>query len=210
MPREQLWLLLLAEARALGALAVRLHHWSPLRRLILHEAPGQVSHRWRHWFREGDASIGRARMYDAGPNVLEGSRRPLRVAAEHALRLHTLRPDGVTDEDSLVTSVCQFDFLTDLTSTWESERDGPGTAPFANFAAWGGERVRPIAERVVFDPLCREALLPAISDSELADLLSSVANEAHQRTMGIGSWGFWRGFVEGKVERFIDENRTSA
>jgi hypothetical protein len=209
LPREQLWLQLLAQARALGALAVRLRHWSPLRKLVTHEVPGEPARVWPYWFRYGDVSISRAQFYSSGSNVLEGSRLPLRLAAEHALRLPTLRPDGVTDEDSLVTSVCQFDLVTNLVSAWESRRERPGEAAFPYFAAWGGERVRRMAERAIFDPSCREALLPSISDSDLAGLLRFVATEAHQRSQGLGSWGFWDGFLDGRVAAFIQENAAT-
>lgn len=137
---EQLWLRLLAHARALGALAIRLRHWQPLRDLILHDVSGQPSTPWRYWVRYGDVSISRARLYSAGSNVLDGSRMPIRLAAEQALQFSTLRPDGVTDEDSLLTSICEFDLVTNLVSVWESRDARPGEAAFPYFAAWGGER----------------------------------------------------------------------
>ena len=204
-PSDRLFAGVLARARAVGALAVRLQHWRPLRHLILHDVDVEGPRVWSNWFRYGDVWASRSGTYRAENNVLEGSRAPLRLAAQHALRLPALRPDGISDEDALITSVCQFDFLTNLVTTWEALGDKPGEASFPYFAAWDGDRVRPAVSRVMFDAECRAALLPGISDADLAALVLYVAERANGATEGMGSWGFWDGFVDGRVRSFLDE-----
>lgn len=206
-PRERLWLQILPRARALGALGIRIRHWRPLRRLILHDVSDpQGTRAWPYWFGYGDVMISRERLYYQGNNVLESSRAPLRMSAEQALRLPALRPDAVTDEDALVTSTCEFDLVTNLVCLRDAHglgRSGYGLYPY--FAAWGGDRVRPIAERIIADPACRDALLPEISERELAELLKSLADIADEQSRSLGMWGFSDGFIEGKVGIFMAE-----
>jgi hypothetical protein len=203
-PREQLWLELLGRARALGALLVRLEKWEPTRQLVLHDADVERPVR-EGWLRHGDVWVSRANLYRRGQNVLEGSRVPLRLPAEHAQRLRALRPDGVIDEDAVITSACQFDLLANLVSVWHAGGD-PDHAAFPYFAAWDGERVRPMARRLTEDLGARATLLPGAEDTEVALLLQVVASRADTLSQGLGSWQFWSGFTEGKVGQFIAEN----
>jgi len=205
-PREQLWVATLARARAVGALAVRLRRWQSARLLVSHRADPQESRIWQMWFRLGDVWASRSRLYVSGNNVLESSRVPLRLAAGHALRLPTLRPDALDDESALITSLCQFDFVTNLVAIWEAPADLPREAAFPYFAAWEGERVRPTAERLISDPNCRGALLPGADDRRLADLLRQVSDHADRMSQSMGSWGFWDGFIGGKVQAFLARN----
>lgn len=206
VPREQLWVATLARARAVGALAVRLRHWEPARLLVSHKVDPQESRVWQMWFRFGDVWASRSRLYSSDNNVLESSRVPLRLAAGHALRLPTLRPDELDDEDALITSLCQFDFVTNLVAAWEARADPPREAAFPYFAAWEGERVRPTAERLISDPNCRGALLSGTDDQDLADLLRQVSEYADRMSQSMGSWGFWDGFIGGKVQAFLARN----
>ena len=204
----QLHVELLARARALGALAIRLGLWSILRPLILHDAEGQSLR--ASWLRHGDIAASNAHLYSAGPNLLEGSRMPLRLAAQHALRLESMRPDGVSDEDALITSICQFDFAFNLIGAWEAQDESPHRAVLPYFAAWDGDRVRPLAARLIDDAECRSALLPGVDDEDLAVLMRFTAARSHKASEGLGSWGFWDGFEEGRVARFLAEHPPSA
>ena len=208
-PPDRLAAAVLARARAVGALAVRLQHWAPLRHLICHGVDEEVSRLWRNWFAYGDVQASRGGFYVKDNSVLEGSRAPLRLAAKHVLRLPTLRPDEVADEDALITSICQFDFIRCLVATWEAGTDTPRKAAFPYFAAWNGDRVRPASTVVTFDAECREALLPGIDDISLAVLFWRVGEQASNSTQSLGSWGFWDGFLEGKVLAFLKEDRPA-
>lgn len=184
---------------------MRLGHWQSLRQLILHEVRDGRPLVWTTWFRFADVWASRSGLYTADNSVLEGSRTPIRSAAGHAIRLPGLRPDGVTDEDALITSVCQFDLLTNIAANYDAMSEGPREGAFPYFAAWDEERVRPIAERLVSDWTLRRALLPAeFDDDGLADLIRQVAAYANQMSQTMGSWGFWFGFVENKVQGLLD------
>jgi len=209
-PSHRLGAEVIARARAVGALAVRLQHWPPLRHLIVHHVDEEHSRTWRNWFRYGDVQASRGGIYSKDQNVLEGSRAPLRLAAQHALRLATLRPDGIADEDALITGLCQFDFLTNVVATWEASGNRPSEAAFPYFAAWDGDRVQPASSWVIFDANCREALLPGIGDTNLAELLWRVARRAYESTQGLGSWGFWDGFFDARVQSFLNEHRMAS
>lgn len=117
---ERLFAEVLARARAVGALAVRLRHWSPLRHLMLHDVPDEDVSLFSGWFRYGDVWASRANLYRQDNNLIEGGRRPIRLAAEATVRLAALRPDGIVDEDALVTSICQFDFFLNAVLTREA------------------------------------------------------------------------------------------
>lgn len=200
---------ILTRARALGGLAIRLEQWSLARALIVHRVDEEVARR-EMWFREGDVQASRAGLHHTGHGPLENGRVPIRAAAAHVLRLESLRPDGLADEDAIITSVCQFDFAIHMTAAWEM-REAPVHAAYPYYAAWDGERVRPIAWRIVSDPACREELLGApVSDDDLAALLRFVSHEADNATQGLGSWAYWDGFVEGRVAKFLSEHPVPA
>jgi hypothetical protein len=119
------------------------------------------------------------------------------------MRLPTLRPDGVHDEDALITSVCQFDLLTNMIAMREAGQNAPEEAALPYYAAWDSERVHPAVEQIITDIGCRETLLPGIADDDLAALIHFVADRAEQASQWLGSWSFWSGFLEGKAQTFI-------
>lgn len=203
----EVWINVLSRARAVGGLAMRLDSWASLRPLVLHEVDIEGPRLWPTWFRYGDIQISRAQLYTAGDSVLEGSRMPLRLAARHALRLPALRPDSIEHEDALITSACQFDFAANVMAVWNAVGDRPGEAAFPYFAAWDGDRVRPVATRLIADGSFRAALLSDdAGDDGVALVLRFVAQQAGRMTQGLGSWGFWDGFTEGRVDRFLAEH----
>jgi hypothetical protein len=126
------------------------------------------------------------------------------------MRLPSLRPDGVDDEDALITSVCQFDVLTNMIAMWAAHENAPEEAALPYYAAWDPERVRPAVERIIADLGCREMLLPGIADDDLAALIHFVADRAEQASQWLGSWSFWSGFVEGKVQTFLAERPATS
>lgn len=206
IPRDQLWLQLLQRARAVGALAVRLGHWGAARRLIQHEVDAEGPRLWPSWFRHGDIMVTRAHLYRRENNVLEGHRAPLRLAVEQTVRLPALRPDGTTDEDVLVTSACQFDFILNVVATWDARDARPIEAALPYYAAWDGERVRPVATRLVSDDSLRTLLMPEATEADLANMLRWLSDRAHKGSEGLGSWVFWDGFISGKVAAFLEKH----
>ena len=204
--RERLWLEVLARVRALGALAVRLARWGAVRELSLHEVHDGGS-RWPTWLRYGDIHVSRAGLYREGKaSLVEGSRRPFRLAAELISTQPSLHPDEVVDEDELITALCQFDFLVNAVAVWEASKSRPEEAAFPYYAAWEPDRVQPIADRLVSDRRLRDAVLPEVSDADLAVLLRFVGTRAARLSEGLGSWMFWDGFEEGRTAAFIAQH----
>lgn len=203
---ERLWQELLARVRALGALAVRLGRWEALRPLVLHEVHDGGPRLWPTWLRYGDIWVSRAELYRVENNVLETSRAPFRFAAGHAMRLPSLHPDGVDQEDELITAICQFDFFANLISASEVSDGRHAEAALPYYAAWDGERVRPAAEHLITNERIRAAVLGQGSDAELATWLRFLSERAHRASEGLGSWIFWDGFEEGRVRAFISKH----
>lgn len=205
--RERLWLEVLARVRALGALAVRLARWGAVRELSLHEVHDGGSRLWPTWLRYGDIHVSRAGLYREGKaSLVEGSRRPFRLAAELISTQPSLHPDEVVDEDELITALCQFDFLVNAVAVWEASKSRPEEAAFPYYAAWEPDRVQPIADRLVSDRRLRDAVLPEVSDADLAVLLRFVGTRAARLSEGLGSWMFWDGFEEGRTAAFIAQH----
>lgn len=204
--REQLWLEVLTRVRALGGLALRLGRWGAMRDIVLHEAHDGGSRLWPTWLRYGDIHVSRAGLYrEDQPGVLDGSRRPLRLAAQHISSQPALHLDGIVDEDELITALCQFDFLANVVGAWTAPTSAQD-AVFPYYAAWEPERVRPIADRLVSDRRLRDAVLPGVSDDDLAVLLRFVGTRAARLSEGLGSWMFWDGFEEGRTSAFIAQH----
>lgn len=91
-----------------------------------------------------------------------------------------------------------------MTAAWEMRAVPDAAYPYD--APWDGERVRPLALRIISDPACRAGLLgDPVPDFDLATPLHFVANEAGKATEGLGSSAFWDGLVEGRVARFLAE-----
>ena len=205
---EQLWVEILGRVRALGGLAVRLKRWDAMKLLILQEVHEDAHRLWPFWFRYGDTWANRSRLYQVDNNVLETSRQPLRLAAGHASRLSSLHPDGVVKENSLITAICRFDFLNNALSIWTPEGQRPAEAAYPYYAAWDGDRVRPIAGVLAFDTATRQTLLPGASDASVANLLQLLAERADRGSQGLGSWQTWGGFLDTRLLHFIAQNGT--
>jgi hypothetical protein len=117
-----------------------------------------------------------------------------------------LRPD-TDDDDAILTSLAQFDFLSNLAAI-DGAGDTDGKVFYTNWARFRQERIQQVADRLVKDPAFRHAIFRDRDDNELARALLAVGKMAHSE--GIRYTGFW-GWERGTpVGDFISANSSMA
>jgi hypothetical protein len=171
----------------LGALAVRLERWEAVRQLTL-QAPERIDDYWTNWLRHGLTVASRAQRFtqdrDGGEKVEVSL---LTLAAQVVERVPSLHQD-TDDQDAILTSLVQFDFLANLAAI-----DGSGSVEssvfYTNWARFRQERVQPVADRVLSDPAVRKAIFRDNGDEDLAVALQELGKVAHAE--GIRYDGFW-------------------
>lgn len=190
-PDLDLQRVLLRNARALGALLVRLELWPLVRALIDHDAPDpRIYPGWLTYIGVQQArALGR-------PSNAETFRDPVREAVATAQRVAALRPDGA-DEHQLLDSVLVFDLLANLIELDRSDRaDGPSEVS-PDFATFGATPHRSLALRVVNDSTVRHALLPERTGLDAIRLLGSLDAQARRLANAFG--GFWDGIGDHRL-----------
>src|SRR5262249_35897330 len=146
----RVFLAVLQQVYALGALAVRLKRWEVVRRLtLLH--PDSVGSYWTNWLRHGLTMASRAQHFTQtrkDGSVVELSL--ITLAAQAVERAAALHPD-TDDSETILTSLAQFDFLSNLAAV-----DGAGSTDskvfYTSWARFRQERIQPVADRLVDDP----------------------------------------------------------
>jgi len=171
----------------LGGLAVRLGSWEAVRKLTL-QKPERIDDYWKNWLRHGLTMASRAQRFtqqrDDGRTVEVSL---LTLAAQIVERVTSLHPD-TDDQDGILTSIAQFDFLANLAAI-----DGAGSTDsgvfYTNWARFRQERIQPVADRVITDPAVRQAVFRDHGDDDLAAALREIGAMAHRE--GIRYDGFW-------------------
>ena len=194
-PDLDLYRALLRNARALGALLVRLELWSEIRLLVAHDVTGDedIYPGWMTYMGVKEArAIGR-------PVNAQLLRQPIREARDTALRVPALRPDGA-DDHHILNALLVFDLLANLIELDQSDRrDGPDEVS-PDFAVFGADPHRPVVARIFQDDRVRDALLPDRRERDAARLLSSLDSQAHRVANACGS--IWEGIADrGTAER---------
>ena len=171
----------------LGALAVRLGRWEAVRQLTL-QSPEKIDDYWKNWLRHGLTMASRAQGFtqerEDGQKVEVSL---LTLAAQVVERVPALHPD-TDDQDAILTSLAQFDFLANLAAIDESGSTDSSVF-YTNWARFRQERVQPVADRVIREPAVRHAIFRDHGDDDLAVALRAVGKLAGQE--GIRYDGFW-------------------
>jgi hypothetical protein len=184
----RVWLLVIENVYALGALAVRMGAWSAVRTLTL-QKPERLSDYDANWLRHALTMASRAQhlVEQQGERTVELSL--LSLARNAAMSSDCLRPDRV-DEDDALTSLAQFDLLSNIAAI-----DGATSTErrvfYPNFARLYQTRVQPIVERLLVDPAMRDALFFG-TGQQLADALAVIGEVAERegwRYDGFVGWG---------------------
>ncbi len=181
-----LWLAVIQRVLALGALAVRLDDWLAVRYLATRQEP-RMHRVYPAWIRHAltmATRVGLLATFDDNNREIKISL--LSLARELVRRLGCLRPELAEDDEQILTSLAQFDFLACLV---------PMTSPelvnergfYTNFARFRGDRVVPIADRLVEDHEMRQVLTP-LDDETLAQALLEIHKMARQEGLRYDGW----------------------
>ena len=180
-----LWLAIIERVIALGALAVRRDDWWAVRELAAQRNP-DMDGMHTTWLRHAMTMASRAELLtprDGSQEVLDSL---LSRARNVARGLKPLRPDVEPENEKILTSLAQFDFLAGLVIMADNDNKR-GIVP--NFARLNTERTNLIAQRLLRDPKMRKMIYPG-DDFQFAVALHTI-DLAAQRA------GFWYDGWEG-------------
>lgn len=203
----RVWLQVIERVYGLGALAVRQAKWKAVRELTL-QLPKRLGDYDRNWLRHAITMTSRSGHLkeQKGEQTVEISL--LILARNDVARLGCLRPDGLgPEDDELLTSLAQFDVLSNLVAVDDAGADVGGSKLFyPNFARFYQHRVTPIVEQLLTDPEMRDALLTG-DDKDLALALQRVGEQAVH-----DGWRFdgFQGWDRTPVAGFIASNLPPA
>ncbi len=192
-----LWLDVIERVMALGALCVRGCSWDGVRALVLRPRKDGDFERYASWLRHGLTMASRAgRFDDAGTS----RGKPSLVALG---RLQTdshscLRPDVGPEDEAVLDSLCQFDFLCGITAIGDTQI-ADSSAFYPSFALYYATRTEPAALSLITDSPIRKMLFP-YDDSDLATALWAVIQEAGSLSF---RFGVWDGFGDKRIAEFI-------
>lgn len=108
------------------------------------------------------------------------------------------------DEGSVISSLCQFDFLQCIHTMNETDDD---RAAYPSFGIYHNARTEPILSKILRDERLREALLPQISDDRLAMIVKFLDEGAGREFVAFNGWDTndWRDpVVRSLLDRFPD------
>ena len=199
----RLWLQLMPRIFALGGLAVRLRDWAAVRTLSL-QLPERLMHYETNWLRHSVTMMSRAtHLQEQQSNtVVEVSL--LNLARTHVGRLDCLRPDGLdAEDDDLLTSLAQFDVLSNLVAVADRPDLHFGKTFYPNFARFRQDRVQGVVDALLRDASMRTGL-GVEDDAVLAFALDAVGTIA--ATDGARFPGGFHDWTSGPVGDFIQAN----
>jgi hypothetical protein len=129
------------------------------------------------------------------------------LARAVAVRLDCLRSDGIGVEDeALLTSIAEFDLLSNVVAIDDSIGLRPGRVFYTNFARLSQQRVQRIAERLLSDSEMKTVLLTH-GDDVLAAALYQIGEQARSEGWRYDGFHSWEGTLVGE---FIGEHIPDA
>jgi hypothetical protein len=191
---SRMWLAIVERVFGLGALATRLERWPVVRRLADHVvADPQLG---RVWIKHAMTMGSRARLFVAADNRKLSL---LSMARERIRRLDCLHPDTGDQDERILTSLTQFDFLGCVIAL---DRSGGPWRFYPSFARFRSERVRPIADRLVQDHDLR-AIMFTKGDRAFAEALSEIDKVAQREGFMYDGWEGYSDTVTTFIESAI-------
>lgn len=191
-----LWLAIIERVVALGSFAVRRGDWRAVRDLVARRHP-DMHEMYTTWLRHAMTMASRAELLttrDGNHEVLDSL---LSCARNVVRRLESLRPDVEPEDEKILTSLTQFDFLAALVAMADSDNK---SSIFPNFARFYAQRTQPAAQRLLREPDMRKILYPG-DDHQLANALHTVDREAQRAGF---RYDGWEGYTR-DVNAFIRE-----
>jgi hypothetical protein len=197
----RVFLSVLERVYALGALAVRLGRWRTVRDLTL-QLPDRLDDYWVNWLRHGQVMAARSQQLSRTQDGRRIEISLLTRAAQVVEAEPALRPD-TSDQDEILTSLAQFDFLANLAAI-----GGAGETDskvfYTNWARFRQDRIQPVADRLVSDSVVRDAIFGDRSHADLAVALHAVAQMANTEAARYdGFWGWQRTPAGDFVEKHL-------
>jgi hypothetical protein len=197
-PGPKVWLEIMERVFALGALAVRRGNWSAVRLLAtqLPEALVEAGYE-KNWFRHAVTMASRAtHLHQQDPDNPGTIVNLISLARSQAARVSCLRSDGVDpDDDTLLTSVAQFDFLANVAAAGDAH-SVEGHVIYPSFARLRQRRIQPIADRLVADEKMRKEVFP-LNDEDLAVALREIGRRAAAEGWASDGFEGWDGTATG-------------
>ncbi len=196
-----IWLAIIERVFALGGLAVRREAWEAVRMLAI-QLPGPLAEAGyeANWLRHALTMASRAQKF-APTTPDEPEIGLIDLARDDAVRLDCLHSDGVQSEDELLTSIVQFDVLSNLAAI-----DHAGSTDsrvfYTNFARFRQDRMQPAANRLLTDSAMRAEIFRG-TDAELAKALAEVGRLGASQGMRYDGFFGWFGTP---VADFIDQH----
>ena len=198
-PAAELWLTIVERVEALGALAVRREDW-PAIHYLASRKPGGMHSMYASWLRHATTIVNRAGLVPEA-NGAEPAVSMISRARDIVRHLSCLRPDLEAEDDRILTSLNQFDFLACVAALATTNNSGPSGVYYPHFAKFYGSRTQPAAERLITDKTLRDQIYPE-SEQQLADALHQIDNTA--REVGFAFDG-WEGYTP-LVREFVRAN----
>ncbi|MFG1879562.1 hypothetical protein ACGFIV_32490 [Sphaerisporangium sp. NPDC049003] len=190
-PIATFWLTMTERVLALGALAVRGGKWPAVRTLAEHRVPlGHDS--YRTWTTHSLSMASRAGLLETRHSTEKVELSLLSFARDVVRRLECLRPDVEAQDERILTSLTQFDFLTCLVGL------DIGGDYYPNFAHYNTPRTTPAAEQLLREPAMRGEIFHG-DDLRLAQALDTVDRAARREGF---SYHGWEGYTR-PVREFI-------
>jgi hypothetical protein len=194
MDEPELWLEVIERVTALGALCVRLGRWDGVRALVLQPRQNDGPVQYVSWLRHGFTMAAIAGTTKGNHSLVELGRVQ---TASHSY----LRPDVGLHDESVLNSLCQFDFLSGITAIGDTQHEN-GTPFYPSFAFYHARRTEPMVLRLITDSTMRKLLFP-YDDSRLASALRAMIQEAGGPPF---VFGVWEGFRDKRITEFIQKH----
>jgi hypothetical protein len=115
----------------------------------------------------------------------------LNLARTVITRLECLRTDLPPDDDAILTSLAQFDFLSNVAAI-AGARSAESRVFYSNFARFRQVRIQSIAERLLTDTAMRQILFP-LADDDLALALNTIGQRARSEGWSYAGFDRWEG-----------------
>ncbi len=195
-----LWLMIVVRVTALGGLAVRQRRWSVLPELVLRRGEGYEWIPARYWLDHGRVMAARGGLLEREKNGQTVNLPLLALVRREVDRLACLRPDRHGEDEEILNSLCQFDFVASLIAI--DRHANVRAASYPNFARFYTRRTEPIVVQLIEGGDLRETIFPP-SDQDLADVIRALDQQAGQE-----SWRYagWDGFEDRRVLAFLEEH----
>jgi hypothetical protein len=105
-------------------------------------------------------------------------------------------------EDDVLTALCQFDFLQCVHAIHKTDDPTDG---YPSFGIYYNHRTEPIISKVIKDEQAQEALLPQLSEHELANIIRVLDDKADKASGVLTGWtqGSWQ---DHEIEAFLTQH----